>query len=99
MLQGSHLIQQQFLELHEGIIITLEKIERFAVISGKASIQLRKVDSEEVIEYILDGEHPAYVDMPIWYTHNITKYWRYRINYSLLDKRTIQSRRCRYIFY
>ena len=48
------------------------KIERFAVISGKASIQLRKVDSEEVIEYILDGEHPAYVDMPIWYTHNIT---------------------------
>ena len=48
------------------------KVERFAVISGKASIQLRKVDSEEVIEYILDGEQPAYVDMPIWYTHNIT---------------------------
>jgi UDP-2-acetamido-2,6-beta-L-arabino-hexul-4-ose reductase len=48
------------------------KVERFAVISGKASIQLRKIDSEEVIEYILDGEHPAYVDMPIWYTHNIT---------------------------
>ena len=56
MLQGNHLIQQQFLELQEGIIITPEKIERFAVISGKASIQLRKVDSEEVIEYILDGE-------------------------------------------
>jgi UDP-2-acetamido-2,6-beta-L-arabino-hexul-4-ose reductase len=48
------------------------KVERFAVISGKASIQLRKVDSDEVIEYILDGENPAYVDMPIWYTHNIT---------------------------
>lgn len=48
------------------------KVERFAVISGKASIKLRKVDSEEVIEYILDGEEPAYVDMPIWYTHNIT---------------------------
>ena len=48
------------------------KIERFAVISGKATIQLRKVDSEEVIEYILDGEYPAYVDMPIWHTHNIT---------------------------
>ena len=48
------------------------KVERFAVISGKASIQLRKVDSDEVIEYILDGEHPAYVDIPIWYTHNIT---------------------------
>ena len=48
------------------------KVERFAVISGKASIQLRKVDSDKVIEYILDREHPAYVDVPIWYTHNIT---------------------------
>lgn len=47
------------------------KVERFAVISGKALIQLRKIDSDEVIEYILDGEEPAYVDMPIWYTHNI----------------------------
>lgn len=47
------------------------KVERFAVISGKASIQLRKIDSEEVFEYILDGAEPAYVDMPIWYTHNI----------------------------
>ena len=48
------------------------KVERFAVISGKASIQLRRIDSTEVVEYILDGESPAYVDMPIWYTHNIT---------------------------
>jgi len=48
------------------------KVERFAVISGKASIQLRKIDSDEVFEYILDGDEPAYVDMPIWYTHNIT---------------------------
>ena len=48
------------------------KIERFAVISGKASIQIRKIDSDEVFEYILDGAEPAYVDMPIWYTHNIT---------------------------
>lgn len=47
------------------------KIERFAVISGKALIQMRKVDSDEVFEYILDGAEPAYIDMPIWYTHNI----------------------------
>ena len=47
------------------------KIERFAVISGKALIQIRKIDSDEVFEYILDGAEPAYVDMPIWYTHNI----------------------------
>jgi UDP-2-acetamido-2,6-beta-L-arabino-hexul-4-ose reductase len=47
------------------------KIERFAVISGKALIQIRKIDSDKVFEYILDGTEPAYVDMPIWYTHNI----------------------------
>ena len=48
------------------------KVERFAVISGKASIKLRKVNTDKVYEYILDGNEPAYVDMPIWYTHNIT---------------------------
>lgn len=47
------------------------KIERFAVIRGKALIQLRKIGSEEIIDFYLDGEEPAYVDMPIWYTHNI----------------------------
>ncbi|MER3318198.1 MAG: NAD-dependent epimerase/dehydratase family protein [Allomuricauda sp.] len=48
------------------------KAERFAVISGKARIQLRKIGTDEVINYDLDGKEPAYVDMPIWYTHNIT---------------------------
>lgn len=47
------------------------KIERFAVIKGKALIQLRKIDSDEVFNYYLDGAEPAYVDMPIWFTHNI----------------------------
>jgi len=47
------------------------KIERFAVIKGKALIQLRRVGFEEVLNFYLDGEHPSYVDMPIWYTHNI----------------------------
>jgi len=47
------------------------KIERFAVIKGKALIQLRRVGTDEVIDFLLDGENPAYVDMPIWYTHNI----------------------------
>lgn len=47
------------------------KIERFAVIKGKALIQLRKIGTEEVIDFYLNGEEPAYVDMPIWYTHNI----------------------------
>src|SRR5690606_33283139 len=47
------------------------KIERFSVIKGKALIQLRKRDTDEVLDFYLDGTEPAYVDMPIWYTHNI----------------------------
>lgn len=47
------------------------KIERFAVIKGKALIQLRKIGTDEVLDFYLDGDQPAYVDMPIWYTHNI----------------------------
>jgi UDP-2-acetamido-2,6-beta-L-arabino-hexul-4-ose reductase len=48
------------------------KIERFAVIKGKARIQLRRIGTDEVMDFFLNGEEPAYVDMPIWYTHNIT---------------------------
>mgnify|MGYP000725242290 CR=1 FL=1 len=47
------------------------KIERFAVIKGKALIQLRKIGTDEVLDFYLVGAEPAYVDMPIWYTHNI----------------------------
>ena len=48
------------------------KAERFAVIKGKARIQLRRIGTGEVINYDLDGTNPSFVDMPIWYTHNIT---------------------------
>jgi len=47
------------------------KIERFSVIKGKALIQLRRIGSDDVLDFYLDGENPSYVDMPIWYTHNI----------------------------
>jgi UDP-2-acetamido-2,6-beta-L-arabino-hexul-4-ose reductase len=47
------------------------KIERFSVIKGKAHIQLRRVGTDKVIDFYLDGNEPSYVDMPVWYTHNI----------------------------
>lgn len=49
----------------------MRKIERFSVIKGKALIQLRRIGTSEVLNFYLDGNEPAYVDMPIWYTHNI----------------------------
>lgn len=48
------------------------KIERFAVIKGKAKIELRKIGTDKVLKFYLDGNKPSYVDMPIWYTHSIT---------------------------
>lgn len=47
------------------------KIERFTVIKGKALIQLRRIGTGEVLSFYLNGDSPSYVDMPIWYTHNI----------------------------
>ena len=47
------------------------KIERFAVIKGKALVQLRKIDNDDVLDFYLDGTEPAYIDIPIWFTHNI----------------------------
>jgi UDP-2-acetamido-2,6-beta-L-arabino-hexul-4-ose reductase len=47
------------------------KAERFAVIKGKALIDLRKIGTTEVLSFELDGDKPSFVDMPVWYTHNI----------------------------
>lgn len=47
------------------------KIERFAVIKGKALIQLRQIGTDKVMDFYLDGNEPGYVDMPVWVTHNI----------------------------
>jgi len=47
------------------------KIERFSVIKGEALIQLRQIGTNNVSNYHLSGKEPAYVDMPVWFTHNI----------------------------
>ena len=48
------------------------KAERFAVIKGKAKIEFRRIGTKETYTFELDGNNPSFVDMPIWYTHNIT---------------------------
>jgi UDP-2-acetamido-2,6-beta-L-arabino-hexul-4-ose reductase len=47
------------------------KAERFVVIKGKAQIELRRIGTNEVLSFELDGKNPSFVDMPVWYTHNI----------------------------
>jgi UDP-2-acetamido-2,6-beta-L-arabino-hexul-4-ose reductase len=48
------------------------KAERFAVIKGKAIIELRRIGTDKVMTFELDGTQPSFVDMPIWHTHNIS---------------------------
>jgi UDP-2-acetamido-2,6-beta-L-arabino-hexul-4-ose reductase len=47
------------------------KAERFAVIKGKAIIELRRIGTDKKFTFELDGRNPSFVDMPIWFTHNI----------------------------
>jgi len=50
----------------------IRKNEKFCVISGQASIKLRRTGTDKIIEYKVSGDKPAWVEMPIYYTHNIT---------------------------
>ena len=42
------------------------------MIKGKAKIELRRIGTEKILSFELDGNHPSFVDMPVWFTHNIT---------------------------
>ncbi len=48
------------------------KAERFAVIKGKAKIEFRRIGTDRIFTFELDGANPSFVDMPVWHTHNIT---------------------------
>ena len=47
------------------------KNEKFLVVSGHGLIRLRKIGTDEVIDYEVDGEKLTVVDMIPGYTHNI----------------------------
>ena len=47
------------------------KNEKFLVVSGKGAIRFRRIDSEEVLEYYVNGDKLEVVDIPVGYTHNI----------------------------
>ena len=50
----------------------LHKVERFVVLRGQAVIRLRKLFTDEVVEFAVSGEKPAIVDMPTMWVHSIT---------------------------
>ncbi len=48
------------------------KVEKFLVVSGKASICFRHIITNEKIEFIVCGEKLEVINIPVGYTHNIT---------------------------
>lgn len=48
------------------------KVERFLVVSGEGMIRLRRLFTDEVVEFAVSGDHPAIVDMPTFWVHSIT---------------------------
>lgn len=48
------------------------KNEKFIVVKGEAMICLRKLDSDVVLDYKVNGDQLQVVDIPPGYTHNIT---------------------------
>lgn len=47
------------------------KNEKFLVVSGQGLIQFREIESENIIEYKVNGDKLQVVDIPTGYTHNI----------------------------
>ena len=59
--------------------VTIRKVKENRILAvesadtgGNAKIELRRIGTDEVLSFELDGDKPSFVDMPIWYTHNIT---------------------------
>jgi UDP-2-acetamido-2,6-beta-L-arabino-hexul-4-ose reductase len=50
----------------------LRKVERFVVLGGEARISLRRLFTEEIVSFEVDGGSPVIVDMPTLWAHNIT---------------------------
>lgn len=47
------------------------KNEKFLVVSGEGLIRFRKLNSDYIIEYNVNGENLQVVDIPVGYTHSI----------------------------
>ncbi len=50
----------------------INKVERFAVVSGEARIRVRRLFTNEVVDFAVSGNEPCFIDMPPLCTHDIT---------------------------
>jgi UDP-2-acetamido-2,6-beta-L-arabino-hexul-4-ose reductase len=52
------------------------KIERLCVIGGMGRVRLRKLFSNEIKAFVLDANRPSFIEIPTFYTHDITNIGR-----------------------
>jgi len=69
--QGQLSISTSNVGVTRGNHFHTRKIERFIVTQGTALVNLRKIDSKETLSFVLNGNNLEFIDIPIWYTHNI----------------------------
>ena len=41
------------------------------MLEGEAEINIKKIGSNKIHTFTLSGKNPCYVDMQVWYTHNV----------------------------
>jgi UDP-2-acetamido-2,6-beta-L-arabino-hexul-4-ose reductase len=74
--RGSGETQTSFSTTHPGVTRGehwhADKIERFLVLRGQATIAIRRLFDEVVLEFKVSGDQPAFVDMPTLHAHSIT---------------------------
>jgi UDP-2-acetamido-2,6-beta-L-arabino-hexul-4-ose reductase len=48
-----------------------DKIERFMILKGTALVEMRKIDSEKILSWVISDSDDLTIDMPIMYTHSL----------------------------
>mgnify|MGYP003626883793 CR=1 FL=1 len=73
--KGGNAAQSFLSTTHPGVVrgnhFHLNLVERFLVVKGKAIIRIRRVLTDDVVEFRISGDTPAAIDMPPLHTHHI----------------------------
>ena len=70
--QGQVFISTSRPNITRGEHFHFRKVERFLVVQGKAIIRMRRLFTDEVVAYEVNGDHPQAIDIPTLHTHNIS---------------------------
>lgn len=55
-----------------GEHVHLRKFERFVIVGGQAEISIRRLFSNQIMRFNVDGDRPVAIDMPTMWAHSLT---------------------------